>query len=60
MKFIIATIIVFISALLGVFYMIMKTVGNYDRAEEERMRRAFYDKTKDNTEEITEGTDADS
>lgn len=57
MKFIIATIIIFISALLGVFYMIMKTVGDYDKAEEERMRRAFYDKTKDNTEEITEGSD---
>lgn len=56
MKFIIATIIIFISALLGVFYMIMKTVDDYDKAEEERMRRAFYDKTKDtDTEEITEG-----
>ena len=42
MKFIIATIIIFISALLGVFYMIMKTVGDYDKAEEERMRREIY------------------
>ena len=60
MKFIIASIIIFGVAFLATLYSIMKTVNEYDRAEEERMRRAFYDKTKDNTEEITEGTDADS
>ena len=56
MKFIIATIIVFISALLGVFYMIMKTVGDYDKAEEERMRREIYGYPEDkDNEEVEEG-----
>ena len=60
MKFIVATIIIFGVVFFATLYGIIKTVSEYDRAEEERMRRAFYDKTKDNTEEITEGTDADS
>jgi len=59
MKFIIASIVIFGGVFLFTMYDIMKTVGKYDRAEEERMRRAFYDKTKDtDTEEITEGTDS--
>ena len=56
MKFIIGAVIIFTGAFLFTMCDVMKTVGKYDRAEEERMRRAFYDKTKDtDTEEITEG-----
>ena len=42
MKFIIASIIIFGSAFLWTIYSIVKTVSEYDRAEEERMRREIY------------------
>ena len=42
MKFIIASIIIFGSAFLWTIYSIMKTVSEYDREEEERMRREIY------------------
>ena len=56
MKFIIATIIIFITAFIATLYAIIKTVGEYDKAEEERMRREIYGYPEDkDTEEITEG-----
>lgn len=42
MKFIIATIIIFITAFIGTLYAIIKTVGEYDKAEEEQLRREYF------------------
>ena len=42
MKFIIATIIIFGIAFIGTLYAIIKTVGEYDKAEEERLRRKYF------------------
>ena len=52
MKFIIAAIIIFCSAFLWTIYSIVKTVSEYDRAEEERMRREIWEeKVDERTEE---------
>jgi len=57
MKFIIASIVIFGATFLATLYGIIKTVSEYDRAEEERMRREIYGYPEDTTEEITEGSD---
>ena len=55
MKFIIAAIIIFCSAFLWTIYSIVKTVSEYDRAEEERMRREIWEEKAD--ERTEEGGD---
>lgn len=42
MKFIIASIIIFGGIFTWTIWSIAKTVGDYDRKEEERMRREIY------------------